>query len=60
MDFKKVPVGFGMALAQNADALNAYAGMNKEQKRAVLEKAQDARSKGEMRRIVDSIGNGGM
>ena len=55
MDFYKVPIGFGMALAMNRQAMNAYAAMTDEQKRAMLDKAHNARSKGEMHTIVNSI-----
>ena len=33
MDFYKVPLGFGMALARNFPALNAYSAMTDEQKK---------------------------
>ena len=55
MDFYKVPIGFGMALAMNAPAMNAYAAMTEEQKQAILNKAHNARSEKEMHRIVNSI-----
>jgi len=55
MDFYKVPLGFGMALAMNANALNAYSGMTEMQRQAVLDKAQKARSQQEMHEIVNSI-----
>ena len=55
MDFYKVPLGFGMALSMNPNALNAYSAMTEEQKQAVLNKAHNARSEQEMHRIVDSI-----
>ena len=55
MDFATVPIGFGMALAQNEEAVNAYAMMTKEQKNAILAKAHNARSEQEMRQIVNSI-----
>ncbi len=55
MDFSSVPIGFGMALAQNEKAVNAYAMMTKEQKEAVLAKAHKARTETEMRRIVSEI-----
>ena len=55
MDFYKVPIGFGMALAMNPNALNAYSAMTEEQKQAILSKAHNARSEQEMRRIVNSI-----
>ncbi len=55
MDFYKVPIGFGMALAMNPNALNAYSSMTEEQKQAVLNKAHEASSQQEMHKIVNSI-----
>ena len=55
MDFYKVPIGFGMALSRNPNALNAYSAMSEEQKQAVLDKAHNASSEQEMHRIVNSI-----
>ena len=55
MDFATVPIGFGMALAQNEAAVNAYAMMTREQKDAILARARSARSEQEMRQIVSSI-----
>lgn len=55
MDYYKVPIGFGMALAMNPPALNAYSSMTEEQKQAILNKAYNAQSEQEMHRIVNSI-----
>lgn len=55
MDFYKVPIGFGMALAMNGAAMAAYAAMTEQQKQAVLSKAHNARSEKEMNQIVNSI-----
>lgn len=55
MDFYKVPIGFGMALAMNAPAMEAYAAMTEQQKQAILNKAHNARSEKEMHDIVNSI-----
>ena len=55
MDFYRIPMGFGMALAMNPDALGAYSAMTMEQKRAVLNRARQARSEQEMHVIVNSI-----
>lgn len=55
MNFSEVPIGFGMALAQNEKAVNAYAMMTREQKNAILAKAHVARSEREMHEIVASI-----
>lgn len=56
MDYGELPVGFSMALAQNEDAVNAYAMMTKEQKQVILEKAHNARSEAEMQQLVARIG----
>lgn len=55
MDYYKVPIGFGMALAMNQPALNAYSAMTEEQKQDVLERAHNARSEKEMHDIVNSL-----
>ena len=55
MDYDEVSVGFGMALAQNEEATNAYAMMTKEQKQEILKKAHHARSETEMNQIVKDI-----
>ena len=55
MDFYQVPIGFGMALARNPKALNAYSAMTEEQKQAILNQAHNARSEQEMHRIVNGI-----
>ena len=55
MDFYKVPIGFGMALAMNPPALNAYSAMTEEQKQAILSKAHNAKSEKEMHDIVNHI-----
>lgn len=55
MDFYKVPIGFGMALAMNQPAMNAYAAMTEQQKQEVLNRAHNARSEKEMHSIVNSI-----
>ena len=59
MDFYQVPLGFGMALARNFNAMNAYSAMTDDQKKAVLQRAHNARSEKEMSGIVDSLVRGG-
>ena len=56
MDYYNIPIGFGMALAMNPVAFNAYSAMTEKQKRAVIEKAHSARSEQEIHEIVNSIG----
>ena len=60
MDFYKVPIGFGMALAVNEPAMNAYAAMTEEQKQAILNKAHNARSEQEMHDLVNSLAHPAM
>ncbi len=55
MDFYKVPIGFGMALAMNQPAMNAYAAMTEAQKQMIVNKAHNVRSEREMRDLVNSI-----
>ena len=58
MDYYKVPMGFGMALAMNPFALNVYSSMTEEEKVAILNRAHNAKSEDEMHAIFDSIGKG--
>ena len=58
MDFYKVPIGFGMALAMNPPAMNAYTAMTEDQKQAVLSRAHNAKSEKEMHQIVKSLAGG--
>ena len=55
MNFYKVPIGFGMALAVNEPAMNAYAAMTEDQKQAILNKAHNVRSEKEMHDLVASL-----
>ena len=58
MDFYKVPIGFGMALAVNEPAMNAYSAMTEEQKQAIINKAHNVRSEKEMYALVATLANG--
>ncbi len=58
MDFYKVPIGFGMALAMNQPAMNAYAAMTEPQKQEILNKAHNVRSEKEMHSLVASLAKG--
>jgi hypothetical protein len=55
MDFYKVPIGFGMALAMNHAAMESYAAMTEQQKQEILSKAHKARSEKEMHELINSI-----
>ncbi len=58
MDFSKVPIGFGMALAQNTAAMNRYAHLTEEQKQDILNKAHNVHSEMEMYTLVANLANG--
>ena len=53
-----LPIGFGMALAMNHPAMEAYAAMTEPEKQAILSKAHNARSEKEMHNIVASLAGG--
>lgn len=55
MDFHDVPVGFGMVLMQNEEAMNAFAMMTKDEKQDIWAQARNARSRQEMEQIVARI-----
>ncbi len=58
MDFYKIPIGFGLALAQNTAAMNRYAHLNVQQKQDILNKAHNVRNEKEMYSLVASLANG--
>ena len=55
MDFYKVPIGFGMALAQNTAAMTHYASLTESEKQSILDKAHHATSQREMHDLVASL-----
>lgn len=55
MDYYKIPIGFGMALAMNPPALNAWSAMTEQQKQEILSRAHNAGSQTEMQEIVQRI-----
>ena len=60
MDFYKVPIGFGMALAVNEPAMNAYSAMTEDEKQAIINKAHNVRSEKEMHDLVNSLAHPAM
>ena len=50
-----LPLGFTMALASNASAMQEYAHMTEAEKEQIILRCKDAKSKKEMRKIVDSM-----
>ena len=60
MVFYKVPIGFGMALAQNTASMNRYAQLSDAKKQDFLNRAHNVRSEREMQSLVASLANGTM
>lgn len=60
MDFYKVPIGFGLAMAGNTAAMNRYAHLSEAQKQDILNKAHNVQSEKEMYALVASLANGTM
>jgi len=50
-----VPLGFGMALAQNTNAMEHFARLPKEKQKAVINQTKSINSKGEMQAFVDNL-----
>lgn len=56
MNPRDLPLGFGMALAQNESAMKRFEGMSESEKQSIIQRAKGASSKREMQAIVDGIG----
>lgn len=54
-DFNALPIGFGMALAMNPPAFNAYSSLTEEEKDALIQRAHNASSQEEMHDIVAKL-----
>lgn len=55
MDFYEIPMGFGMALAMNPPAWNAYTALTQEQRQQILQQAHQAKSRKAMHDIINGI-----
>ena len=51
----ELPLGFGMALAQNEAAMKRFESLSETEKQAVLAKTHSVHSKQEMRQLVDGL-----
>lgn len=56
MNPRDLPLGFGMALAQNESAMKRFESMSESEKQSVIQRAKNVSSKSEMQAIVDGIG----
>ena len=50
-----LPLGLGMALAQNQDAMTRFVALSDEGKRRVIEQTHSVNSKREMKEFVDKL-----
>lgn len=55
----ELPLGFGMALAQNETAMHHFENLTEPEKQSVLQQAHNVRSKAEMQRLVAALGQDG-
>ena len=60
MDFYKVPIGFGLALAGNEAAMQHYSRLSEAQKQDILNRAHSVHSEQEMYSLVATLANGQM
>lgn len=51
----EVPIGFGMALAQNLDAMNYFANLDKNRQQDVINRTSGISSREEMQQFVSSL-----
>lgn len=51
-----LPMGFGMALVQNEDALKRFSAMDQTQRQIILDHTHEIKSKSEMKAFVNGIG----
>ncbi|SDN28068.1 hypothetical protein [Acetanaerobacterium elongatum] len=54
-DKRGLPLGFGMALAQNTEALNHFGSLTKEQQQRVIDRTKTIRSKSEMKQYIAQL-----
>jgi hypothetical protein len=58
VDGSGIPLGFGMALAQNYEAMSYFSALDEQQKQSIIEGTHGVRSKSEMRQYVSNLTNG--
>ena len=55
MDIGSLPLGFGMALAQNEAAMKSFESLSEIEKEAIVQRTHQVNSKREMRALVASL-----
>lgn len=51
----EIPIGLGMALAENVEAMEYFSSLSKEEKNRIIEHTHQIRSKREMHEYVNSF-----
>jgi len=57
LDDHNVPIGFGMALAQDLNAMNHFASLEPAAQQTIIEQTHHIHSREEMRNFVSKLGN---
>ena len=52
---KEIPVGLGMALAQNLDAMKVFASLSESERDSVIARSHRVMSKQDMAGLIDSL-----
>jgi len=52
-----IPLGLGMALAKNINAMNYFSSLTNDKKQEIIDHTHQIQSKAEMREYVDSLSN---
>lgn len=55
MENQEMPIGFGMALAMNPDAMEKFAALTESKKQEIINGTHAVSSKAEMHRYVENI-----
>lgn len=55
MESNMLPLGFGMALAQNEAAMKRFESMTEAEKQALIQRTHQVRSKREMQQLVNQL-----
>ena len=51
----KIPIGLGMVLAKDTNAMNAFSAMSEQQRLQIIEQSRSIHSKDEMQHYVNSF-----
>lgn len=56
-DKPELPLGFGMALSQNIDAMKYFCSLTDEKQKQIIKKTQNINSSQEMKQFISSLTN---